>query len=324
MARALRVEYPGAFYHVINRGNAGDDIFKSLRDREKFLEYLQTAVDHYGLKIHTYCLMTNHYHLLVETPEANLSRAIKWVNVSYAGYFNRKRQRHGHLFQGRYKAILVDADEYLKQLSRYIHLNPIRANMVAELCSYPFSSYPAFIGQVKAPKWLELNWLLSLFGQSRRSAAKNYRDFVEKVDIANVENPAKDISGGFILGGVEFVNWIKESFLSNRVEKKEIPQLRLLKPRKTPVAIVEAVCQEFNCQADQILRKGAKKNTARDVAIYLARELSGESGVDLGKYFGNICGAAVTVRYKQISEQISRNRRLKGRVNRVKNRIVNN
>jgi hypothetical protein len=95
----------------------------------------------------------------------------------------------------------VDADEYLKQLSRYVHLNPIRSNMVTELCSYPFSSYPAFIGQVKAPTWLELNWLLSLFGQSRRSAV-NYRDFFEKVDIANLQNPAKDITGGFILGGI--------------------------------------------------------------------------------------------------------------------------
>lgn len=144
------------------------------------------------------------------------------------------------------------------------------------------------------------------------------------MDIARVENPAKDITGGFILGGVEFVNWIKESFLTNRREKKEIPQLRQLKPRQSPAAIMEAVCQEFNCQAEQILRKGAKKNTECDVAIYLARELSGESGADLGKYFGNICGAAATVRYKQISEQISRNRRLKGRVNRVKNKIVNN
>ena len=98
--------------------------------------------------------------------------------------------------------------------------------MVTGLCSYLFSSYPAFICQVKAPKWLELNWLLSLFGQSRRNAAKNYRDFVEKVDIANLENPAKDITGGFILGGVEFVNWVKESFLSNQREKMEIPQLR--------------------------------------------------------------------------------------------------
>ena len=196
--------------------------------------------------------------------------------------------------------------------------------MVTELCSYPFSSYPAFIGQVKAPKWLELNWLLSLFGPSRRAAARNYRDYVEKVDIANLENPARDISGGFILGRVEFVNWVKESFLSNRGEKKETPQIRQLKPRTTPIAIVEAVCQEINCQAEQILRKGAKRNTARDVAIYLARELSGESGVELGKYFGNICGAAVTVRHKHISELIRRNRRLKGRINRVRGKIVNN
>ena len=183
---------------------------------------------------------------------------------------------------------------------------------------------PAFIGQVKAPEWLEINWLLSLFGKSRKSAARNYRDFVEKVDMADVENPGLEISGGFILGGVEFVNWVKESFLSDRGEKKEIPQLRQLKPRQTPDAIVDAVCREFSCQAGQILRKGAKKNTARDVAIYLARDLSGESGVDLGKYFGNICGAAVTSRYKQISDQISRNRRLKGRVNRIKKRIINN
>ena len=321
MARALRVEYPGAFYHVIHRGNAGEDIFKSIRDREKFLEYLQAAVERYGIKIHTYCLMTNHYHLLVETPEANLSRAIKWVNVSYAGYFNRKRHRQGHLFQGRYKAILVDADEYLKQLSRYIHLNPIRSGMVTELDTYLFSSYPALIGQVKAPNWLESTWLLSLFGKSRRNAAKNYRDFVEKVDVAGVENPATEINGGFILGGAEFVNWVKESFLSGREEKKDVPQLRQLKPRKSLDAIMAAVCRDFNCEAGQILRKGAKKNTARDVAIYLARKLSGLNSVDLGIYFGNICGAAITGRYNHTSEQIIRNRHLKGRVNRIRKKI---
>ncbi|MBW1742575.1 MAG: transposase [Deltaproteobacteria bacterium] len=101
MARPLRVEYPGAFYHVINRGNAGEDLFRSKRDREKFLEYFEKTVEQFSIKIHTYCLMTNHYHFLVETPEANLSRAVQWLNVSYAVYFNRKRQRSGHLFQGR-------------------------------------------------------------------------------------------------------------------------------------------------------------------------------------------------------------------------------
>ena len=123
MARPLRVEYPGAFYHVMNRGNAGDSIFKSKKDRERFLECLEKAVERFSLRIHTYCMMGNHYHLLVETLEPNLSKAMQWIHVSYAAYFNRKRDRVGHLFQGRFKAILVEADEYLKQLSRYIHLN---------------------------------------------------------------------------------------------------------------------------------------------------------------------------------------------------------
>ena len=111
MVRPLRVEYPSAFYHVIHRGNARENIFISDRDCEKFLEYLAKAVDRFEIKIHTYCLMTNHYHLLIETPQANLSRAVKWINVSYAAYFNRKRGRSGHLFQGRFKSILVDADQ---------------------------------------------------------------------------------------------------------------------------------------------------------------------------------------------------------------------
>ena len=170
MARPLRVEFPGAFYHVINRGNAGKAIFRSNRDRETFLEYLGTTVERFGIKVHTYCLMTNHYHLLIETPEANLSRAVQWLNVSYAAYFNRKRQRCGHLFQGRFKSILVDADTYLKHLSRYIHLNPLRANMVEQLVSHPWSSYPAFVGKAKAPDWLERDWLLSLFGKNRKHA----------------------------------------------------------------------------------------------------------------------------------------------------------
>ena len=324
MARPLRVEFPGAFYHVINRGNAGEAIFRSNRDREKFLEYVEKAVERFGIKVHTYCLMTNHYHFLFETPEANLSRAIKWLNVSYAGYFNRKRQRRGHLFQGRFKSILVDADAYLKHLSRYIHLNPLRANMVEELLSYPWSSYRAFVGKAKAPDWLERRWLLSLFGKNRKRAFKAYRSFVEGVEPARVENPEKDVVGGFILGSVEFVNWVKDTYLSKRSDEAEIPQLKEVKPRPTPDAVVAAVCEEFGCDADWIVQKGRKKNTARDVAIYLSRELTGASGAQLGKYFGNICGAGITVRYKHVVKDLSRNRRLKGRTNRIKKRIINN
>ena len=187
MARPLRIEYPGAFYHVMHRGNDGKDIFKSNRDREKFLEYVGKAVERYDIKIHSYCLMTNHYHLLIETPHPNLSQAIKWINVCYAAYFNRRRRRSGHLFQGRFKAVVIDADEYLKHLSRYIHLNPIRAGMVDRCKDYPWSSYPVFGGYVKAREWLETDWLLSLFDKSRKIAMERYREFVESVQREKVE-----------------------------------------------------------------------------------------------------------------------------------------
>ena len=134
MARPLRIEYSGAYHHVINRGNAGENIFIDERDREKFLEYLAKGTERFITKIHTYCLMSNHYHVLIETPQANLSVATQWLNVSYSVYFNKRHRRKGHLFQGRFKAILLDANEYLILLSRYIHLNPVRAKMV----THPF------------------------------------------------------------------------------------------------------------------------------------------------------------------------------------------
>lgn len=323
MARPLRVEFPGAFYHIIHRGNSGCDIFINERDCERFIEYLEEAVSRYGIRIHTYCLMTTHYHMIIETPQANLSAAVKWINVSYAAYFNRKRDRFGHLFQGRFKSILIDADEYLKPLSRYIHLNPIRASIIEKIETYPFSSYSAFIGKVKPPKWLEINWLLSLFGKDRKTACINYRDYVEGIDIADVKDPGKDTVAGFILGGNDFVSWVKDAFLSKRSEGKEIPQLRELSPRRSPEFIVNAVCSEFGCDADLILKKGGKKNLPRDAAIYLCRELTGKSGVDLGQYFG-ISGAGITVRSNHITRELNRNRKLKRQIGILEKRIVNN
>jgi REP element-mobilizing transposase RayT len=323
MARPLRVEYPGAFYHVINRGNAGEDVFKSLRDREKFLEYLETAASRFSIRIHTFCLMTNHYHLLVETPEANLSRAIQWINVSYAVYFNIKRERHGHLFQGRFKAVLVDADEYLKQLSRYIHLNPVRAKMVESASDYPWSSYSLFVGRKKVPKWLETDWLLSQFGRNLKEAKKNYKSFVENVDAGSLENPSKEITGGFILGDEGFVEWVKARFLSVQLDDKEKPQLKKLKPKVVIDDIVCAVGKSFDSPPEQILSKGKKRNRARDVAIYLARDLTGMGGKELGEIFGKVSGAAITMRHKAVSEKIRKNKRLKDQIGRLTKRIIN-
>ncbi len=323
MARPLRVEYPGAFYHVVNRGNNQENIYRNDRDREKFLEYLERAAERYSIIIHTYCLMSNHYHLLVETPEANLSLTMQWINVSYAAYFNRKRDRRGHLFQGRFKAILIDADEYLKHLSRYIHLNPVRAKMVSSPAEYVWSSYPGFIGKEKAPTFLKTDWLLSSFGRNKKQAKRNYQDFVEGVDINAVENPHMQVTVGFILGDTNFVNWVKETFLSSKQGEKEIPQLKKLKPKVSPEAVVKAVCEEFDCSADQVIIKGRKNNKAREVAIYLSRRLSGLSCKELGAFFGGVSGALITIMNNRIVKEATGNRRLKHQIGRVEHRIFN-
>lgn len=323
MTRPLRVEYAGAFYHVINRGNAGDAIFNSIRDREKFLVYLGKATERYFIRIHTYCLMSNHYHLLVETPEPNLSRSIQWINVSYATYFNRKRDRHGHLFQGRFKAILIEADEYLKHLSRYIHLNPVRAKLVDKPSDYVWSSYLSFTGAIKTPDWLEADWLLSQFGVKRKDAEKNYKRFVEDVNMTKISNPSNDVVGGLLLGSPDFIRWVKDTFLRPREDVKEIPQLRKLKLDVSPEMVVAAVCEAFGCDTEQIVRKGRKRNHARDVAIYLARDMTGLTTVSLGEYFGGISGAAITRRYNFVQSQQTSAKRISRGLDKIRRSVIN-
>lgn len=323
VARPLRVEYPGAHYHVINRGNAGENIFETNKDREKFLIYLGKAVERFSLTIHTYCLMANHYHLLVETPKANLSAAMQWLSVSYAVYYNRKQQRRGHLFEGRFKALLIEADAYLQELSSYIHLNPVRAKLVEKPAAFKWSSYPAFIGKTKAPDWLETRRVLGYFGRKKRDAVKNYKLFVEGIDIDSLENPANRAAGGFILGDVDFVQWVKEKFLYIREEEKEIPQLQVLTSKISLERILRSVCDEFGCEEEQIREKGRKRNRAREMAIYLSRDLSGISCRDLGVFFGGVSGAAITMNYNQVIRDAEQNRKLQGKINRIKHRILN-
>ena len=267
--------------------------------------------------------MGNHYHLLIETLEPNLSKSMQWLNVSYAAYFNRKRSRVGHLFQGRFKSILIDADEYLKELSRYIHLNPVRANMVENPAEYRWSSYGAFIGTTEEPKWLETGWLLSQYSSRARVAKSQYKNFVEGIKIEELKNPMKDLTGGFILGGADFITWVKDSYLSARTEEKEIPQLKQLQQRVDLNRIVREVANEFGCDEESVVSRGRKNNIPRDIAIYLARNMTGESGVRLGEYFGGISGAGITIRHANVVDKMSNTSRLKKQVSKLKRRILN-
>jgi putative transposase len=203
MSRPLRIEYPGALYHVTSRGNARADIYLYDQDRQAFLDVLSEAVERFGWWCHGYCLMDNHYHLLIETPMANLGRGMRHLNGVYSQCFNRAHGRVGHVFQGRYKAILVERQTYLLELARYIVLNPVRAHMTDQAEGWTWSSYRATAGLATVPNFLETNWILQQFGARPDSALKHYRRFVGEG--MRRSSPWDDLIGGTVLGSEAFV-----------------------------------------------------------------------------------------------------------------------
>jgi len=225
MARPLRLEYPGAIYHVTNRGNAQEAIFRSDKDRKLFLIVLGEAVSRYGWLCHAYCLMDNHYHLLLETPEPNLSLGMRHLNGVYTQKFNRQHERAGHLFQGRYKAILVDRDSYLLELIRYITRNPVRAGMVKDASRYVWSSYRATAGKAACPPWLTTDWILAQFSRRRAAAQRRYAEFV--AEGKGAESPWLRLKGQVLLGSEAFVGEMLP-MLEDKSEVKEIPRYQRL------------------------------------------------------------------------------------------------
>ncbi len=225
MARPLRLEFAGAVYHLTSRGNARQKIFFNDDNRESFLQTLAHVVSRYSWVCHAYCLMANHYHLLVETPKANLSIGMRQLNGIFTQNFNRRHRRVGHLFQGRFKAILVEKESYLLELCRYIVLNPVRVRGRTSPAAWKWSSYRPTAGLVAVPEFLSTNWLLEQFGQNRRVAQKRYREFVRD-GIAN--RPWDALKGQIYLGSDKFIE--RHSAEDQRI--KEIPraQLKAIKP----------------------------------------------------------------------------------------------
>ncbi|MEW6131621.1 MAG: transposase [Pseudomonadota bacterium] len=203
MARPLRLELSGGLYHVTSRGDGREDIYLSDQDREAWLEVLAQVCRRFNWVCHAWCQMTNHYHLLIETPEANLAQGMRQLNGVYTQRFNRAHGRVGHVFQGRYKAILVERDSYLLELSRYVVLNPLRAKMVKRLEAWPWSSYLATCGQVPAPAWLQTDWILAQFGKQRVSATRKYVQFVHEG--ARLPSVWTQLQGQIYLGSEAFV-----------------------------------------------------------------------------------------------------------------------
>ncbi|MYM67386.1 addiction module toxin RelE [Pseudoduganella sp. FT55W] len=204
MSRPLRLEFADAIYHVTARGDRQQAIYRDDTDRLAWLSMLASTCARFNFSVHSFCQMTNHYHLLLETGEANLSRGMRQLNGLYSQYFNRRHQVVGHLFQGRYKAILVQKDLYLRELARYVVLNPVRAGMVSDIADWNWSSYHFMTQQPCPPVWLQTDWILALFGTSRQEAMEAYRHFV----LAGIgeASPIKRTRHQLILGDDAFVS----------------------------------------------------------------------------------------------------------------------
>lgn len=310
-ARPLRILYPGAFYHITSRGNEQKALFKSKRDREKFIEYLESATERYDAVIHAYCLMDNHYHILLETPSGNLSKIMAHINGAYTNYFNAKRERSGHLFQGRYKAILVEADEYAKELSRYIHLNPVRANIVEHPEEYEWSSYGYFTGKKKAPEWLKMDFILGYFGKKLSDSQKNYRDYVNVFINQGYESPLRDVVSSTILGGQEFIGFIKDKYLTDQKGNKELPALKVLRKRIT--------IEDISREVDKKVKDDIK--LSRKIKMYLSRRHTGERLDDIGEYFG-IGGSGVCKAWRQLSDQIEKDKGLRKTIKKLEDNLA--
>ena len=229
MARSLRIEFAGALYHLTSRGNAKKNIFKDDKDRQEFLQLLGRACDRYHWFCHAYCLMDNHYHLLIETGQPTLSKGMKYVNGVYTQYYNRRHRRVGHIFQGRYKGILVESESYLLELARYIVLNPVRARIVRSARDWPWSSYRATAGLTEKPAYLTTDWVLGRFGRQRKLAQEAYRRFVQEG--RGQPSPWESLKNQIYLGSDQFVEDMQRKLKPDQ-PLRDIPTLQKLSPPK--------------------------------------------------------------------------------------------
>jgi len=266
MTRPLRIEFKGAVYHITSRGNAKQAIFLDEKDFTDFLLVLCQVVKRYYFILHTYCLMNNHYHLLIETPYGNLSRGIRQLNGLYTQRFNQRHQRVGHLLQGRYQAILVDKDNYLLELCRYVVLNPVRAKKVKDPKDWKWSTYRATTGYKKGIPCLTTDWILSQFGEERRAASSLYQAFV--LSGIKAESPLKAIKGQLFLGQDNFIDKIKH-LMRGKEKLKEIPREQRYVTRPS---------------LNEILKPKDKKS--KDQAMYKAHLQYGYTLKDIAEYIG--------------------------------------
>ncbi len=324
MARPLRIQYPGAVYHVTCRGNEQKDIFKDDADRKRFLHSLAQSLTIYTVKLSSYILMSNHFHLLIETPLGNLGEFMRHFNITYTGYYNRRHKRVGHLYQGRYKSILVDKDAYLAVLSRYIHLNPVRIQpmekaplkeKVKRLINYPWSSLPGYLNKRKQQPFIDYAMVLGEYGGDTDRARCEYKKTL-LAEIGQGSEIKERVIGQSILGGEEFVAWVKAKFIEG-AKDRERPSVKAIHQYCSKNAILQAIKRETGKEIEAIR---AEKGALRQIVMEVLYREGGLKGPEIGRIFELDYGS-VSQERKRLREKLRKDRRLRALMSRIESRL---
>jgi putative transposase len=331
MARPLRVEYPGAWYHVTCRGNEKRSIFRDGADREKFLEILSVNLKLYRIELHSYVLMQSHFHLLLMTSEANLRKFMQRFNTTYTVNFNRRHQRGGHLFQGRYKAILIEKDEYLAELSRYIHLNPVRIKENSQLevedkqrilKKYDWSSYAGYTHLRKRQSFVHYSEILAMVaGEDSFGGRRKYEQFVMDGVRKDMNITLwKGVRGQTVLGSDDFVDWVYDRFLSKRkMDRRELTGIKDLETGPATLEeIARAVSRQFGIEEEKLYRPRGSPQ-ARSILMELCRvHLSRKMSLtEIGRRLGGISVSAINQNRKRLEASLRNDPHLQASLQRL-------
>ena len=312
MARPYRLQGEGLLYHITSRGDDRKRIFLSETDYEKFLDYLKTAKEKFKFYLYAYCLMTNHYHLLIETTQANISRIMQYINTSYTVYYNVKRNKSGHLFQGRYKSIIVEADSYLLELTRYIHLNPVRAKIVASPEKYKWSSYLEYIKPSKQGiiNKTEANRYFKL-------STYSYREFVLE-GIGKTTDIFSNTYAGFILGKEKFIK-DKLNVLKNIVESQDFAYKKTIEAIE-PDKIIQEVSHYYQKEPEILYKARKKPLLAKKIAVYFLKKLTALTNKEIGDKF-NIGYSGVSWIVQNVVGLAGKDKRIKGDIKTINSHL---
>lgn len=301
MARPPRIEFPDAIYHVTLRGVGREDIVADRRDRDRWLGLLERSVRRRRWRLFAFALMNNHFHLFVQTPDANLAAGMHGLNGSYASYFNRRYERSGHLYEGRFRAILVEEEGHWLEVSRYIHLNPVRARIVARPEAWPWSSYAGYHRPARRLGWLDYGRVLDEFGGDTPDGRKLYREFVEEGLGRKLDSPLSAALHGIVLGSDRFLARVR-GVLGRQGDDAEAPLLPYSGSRPGLEAVIAVVATHYSVDPSTWTPGRRHDVVPRSVAAFLGRHVAGAAARDVAAALGYRSTSSVSVACRRVEE----------------------